>query len=284
MGQCSTLPSEARNENSNNTPKSSAQALTSTHSLIISKFSTEMSITSMQRQKLPINSNTNGVPIQVQVGNQQSSAPTAQFSHMAVHQVQPPSSPQQRDYLETTSSILDKEERDDCMSPPNSAIRTRCYKLNLESAFVGVTSVASTEGHSLGPFDRIVPPLAYSSSDDSSTGHSPTDVAVQTAQIFRGVTVAKDGTILSQNARATRSNKGKKNQKGEQSRQAAKIDQAKDLVEESILTGKVRICKSQICCAFVYFVLKQIVHAFLIALSGPWYRRSGKHGVSHHYG
>ena len=248
MGQCSTLPSEARDENSNvhptnNNPKSSAQLqpLTSTNSLTISKFSSEASTTPMQRQKIPSKNNTNGYRVQVQAGNQQSPTPIAQFSHMAVHQVQPPSSPQQREYMEA-SSILADEERDGFMSPPDSAIRTRCYKLNLESVFVGVTSVASTEGHLFGPFDRVVPPLAYSSSDDSSTGYSPTDVAVQTAQIFRGITVAKDGTILAQNARATRSNKGKKNQKGEQSRQAAKIDQAKDLVEESILTGKVSIC------------------------------------------
>lgn len=64
------------------------------------------------------------------------------------------------------------------------------------------------------------------------------NVAIQTAQIFRGITISKDGTILSQNARATRSNRGNKTKRGEKSRQAAKIDKAKDLVEVSMMTGK----------------------------------------------
>ena len=64
--------------------------------------------------------------------------------------------------------------------------------------------------------------------------------AINTAKIFRGIKVGSDGTILSQNARATRSNRGGSNKTkvGEKSRQATKIDKAKDLVEETILTGK----------------------------------------------
>ncbi len=67
----------------------------------------------------------------------------------------------------------------------------------------------------------------------------PTTVAIQTAQIFRGITVAKDGTILSQNARATKSSRASKSKRGEKSRQAANIDKAKDLVEEAVSTGQV---------------------------------------------
>jgi hypothetical protein len=123
--------------------------------------------------------------------------------------------------------------RDDIPQPPDVAIRTRCYKLNLDSEIHHQSQVC------LGPFADAPPPLTYSASDDSSTFTNPIRVAVKTAQIFRGITVAKDGTILSQNARATRSSRGSKNKRGEKSRQATKIDKAKDLVEESILTGKV---------------------------------------------
>jgi len=127
---------------------------------------------------------------------------------------------------------MDEDEgRDDIPQPPEIAVRTRCYKLNLDSEIVPHPSAF------LGPFSEVPPPLTYSSSD-GSVDRTPTEIAIRTAQIFRGITVAKDGTILSQNARATRSNKGQKNKKGEKSRQATKIDRAKDLVEETIATGK----------------------------------------------
>lgn len=123
--------------------------------------------------------------------------------------------------------------RDGIPQPPDIATRTRCYKLNLDSEINPQSLVY------LGPFTDVAPPLTYSASDDSSVNISQTQVAIQTAKIFRGITVSKDGTILSQNARATRSNRNSKNKKGEKSRQASKIEKAKDLVEESILTGKV---------------------------------------------
>lgn len=128
-------------------------------------------------------------------------------------------------------------------APPivESAKKARCYQLNLESDFVGMSGDVRVEGNLLGPYEQVPPPLTYSASDDSSI-HTPdpTAVAIRTAQIFRGITIAKDGTILAQNARATRSNRGNnKTKRGEKSRQAAKIEKAKDLVEESILTGKV---------------------------------------------
>jgi hypothetical protein len=123
--------------------------------------------------------------------------------------------------------------------PPEHAVRTRCYKLNLDSELVGISG-SQTQRHNicLGPFSEPPPHLTYSSSDDSSQDTNVITVAIQTAQIFRGITVSRDGTILSQNARATRSNRGNKTKRGEKSRQAAKIDKAKDLVEESILSGK----------------------------------------------
>lgn len=130
---------------------------------------------------------------------------------------------------------MDEDEgRDGIPQPPEIATRTRCYKLNLDSDITPQANVF------LGPFADFPPPLTYSSSEDSSEDMSPTQIAINTAKIFRGITVAKDGTILSQNARATRSNRGAKSKKGEKSRQATKIEKAKDLVEETILTGKVR--------------------------------------------
>jgi hypothetical protein len=122
---------------------------------------------------------------------------------------------------------------EDIPAPPDIATRTRCYKLNLDSNLYPHHSVF------LGPFTDTAPPLTYSFSEDSAENYTPLQVAINTAKIFRGITVGKDGTILSQNARATRNNRGSSKTKvGEKSRQATKIDKAKDLVEETILTGK----------------------------------------------
>mmetsp|Transcript_23067 Transcript_23067/g.43910 ORF Transcript_23067/g.43910 Transcript_23067/m.43910 type:complete len:433 (-) Transcript_23067:121-1419(-) len=121
--------------------------------------------------------------------------------------------------------------------PPECSVPTRCYKLNLDSDIIGL-STTQKQHLCLGPFSEPPPQLTYSSSEDSSAGIDTTTVAIQTAQIFRGITVGRDGTILSQNARATRSNRGKGAKRGEKSRQACKIDKAKDLVEEIIATGK----------------------------------------------
>lgn len=120
--------------------------------------------------------------------------------------------------------------------PPECSIPTRCYKLNLDSELVGLPS-AQKQHLCLGPFSEPPPPLTYSSSEDSAAAMDVT-VAIQTAHIFRGITVGRDGTILSQNARATRSSRGKGTKRGEKSRQACKIDKAKDMVEEIIATGK----------------------------------------------
>eukprot|EP00980_Cylindrotheca_fusiformis_P026202 scaffold15514_cov129-Cylindrotheca_fusiformis.AAC.10 len=155
---------------------------------------------------------------------------SGQFPHLAqeVHQ------PQGRD-PDMHSGAMPMEEdhpRDGIPQPPDIATRTRCYKLNLDSDLHPESPVY------LGPFTDLPPPLTFSTSEDSSVNITATQVAIQTAKIFRGITVGNDGTILSQNARAMRSNKNSKNKKGEKSRQASKIEKAKDLVEESMLTGK----------------------------------------------
>ena len=68
-----------------------------------------------------------------------------------------------------------------------------------------------------------------------------TSIAIQTARIFRGITVNSQGVITSMNARATRSQRrnkeeGKRRQ-GEKSRQAAKIEEAKDKIDETVEAG-----------------------------------------------
>lgn len=121
--------------------------------------------------------------------------------------------------------------------PPDNSVKIRAYKLNLESEFINLSS-SQRQQLCLGPFAEPPPFLTYSSSEDSIADPDAFSVAIQTAQIFRGITVGRDGTILTQNARATRSNRGSKAKRGEKSRQAAKIDKANDLVEEALASGK----------------------------------------------
>mmetsp|Transcript_13144 Transcript_13144/g.24665 ORF Transcript_13144/g.24665 Transcript_13144/m.24665 type:complete len:408 (+) Transcript_13144:358-1581(+) len=201
MGQCSTLPSEGR--------QSSSRRDDSSH---------------RHRDKAKRNSF-----LQVQTQNGSSSNP-AEFSPIQNHNMQQGRNP---DAMSDGPEPMEEDNmREDIPQPPEIAIRTRCYKLNLDSNMFPPPSVF------LGPFSDPPPPLTYSASDDSSANFSPVQIAIQTAKIFRGITVGKDGTILSQNARATRSNRGAKNKRGEKSRQATKIEKAKDLVEETIATGK----------------------------------------------
>eukprot|EP00804_Cyclotella_cryptica_P028236 CCRYP_014592-RA/>CCRYP_014592-RA protein AED:0.04 eAED:0.04 QI:610/1/1/1/1/1/2/726/371 len=79
--------------------------------------------------------------------------------------------------------------------------------------------------------------LQVSESTDSQSKNE-TSVAISTARIFRGITVDRNGVILTQNARAMRSRKsGEKSKVGEKSRQAAKIDKAKDLIDDVLEAG-----------------------------------------------
>lgn len=150
------------------------------------------------------------------------------------------STPQSREPhgMDADVTPMNIDSRDDSTPPyipplPENVLRTRCYRLNLDSEI----NLYSTQKHHvcMGPFAEP-PPFLTSASSDESLDVSPITVAIQTAQIFRGITVSRDGTILSQNARATRSNRGaQKTKRGEKSRQAAKIDKAHDLVEESAI-------------------------------------------------
>jgi hypothetical protein len=207
MGQCSTLPSEGR--------QSSRRGEDSSHR----------------------NNDRSGRKNSfLQVQTQPGTSNPAEFTPIHNQNVQQGRNP---DTMSDGPEPMEEDNmREDIPQPPAIATRTRCYKLNLDSNMFPPPSVF------LGPFKDMPPPLTYSDSEDSTASYNPVQVAIQTAKIFRGITVGKDGTILSQNARATRSNRGAKNKRGEKSRQATKIEKAKDLVEETIATGKVRMKKS----------------------------------------
>lgn len=205
MGQCSTLPSEGRQSSRRGEDASSHHQK--------DRFARKNSFLQVQTQTGTSNTPAEFTPIQNQ-NLQQGRNPDAMSDGGP--------EPMEEDNM-----------REDIPQPPAIATRTRCYKLNLDSDMFPPPSAF------LGPFKDVPPPLTYSDSEDSAGSYSPVQVAIQTAKIFRGITVGKDGTILSQNARATRSNRGAKNKRGEKSRQATKIEKAKDLVEETIATGKV---------------------------------------------
>jgi hypothetical protein len=100
-----------------------------------------------------------------------------------------------------------------------------------DSTYTGGMSVVPSE---------LLENLHASVSEESSSEADPTSIAISTARIFRGIVVDRNGVITSMNPRATRSQKGKgetKNKMGEKSRQAAKIDKAKDLIDEVVENG-----------------------------------------------
>jgi len=87
------------------------------------------------------------------------------------------------------------------------------------------------------PSDLMADLHVSMSEESSKEASDPTTIAISTARIFRGIVVDRNGVITSMNSRAMRSQRGKnggdnKNKMGEKSRQAAKIDKAKDLIDE----------------------------------------------------
>lgn len=94
--------------------------------------------------------------------------------------------------------------------------------------------------------------LHVSLSEESTSPSDPTNIAISTARIFRGIVVDRHGVITSMNPRAMRSARGKDGKGGaagagsgggtttklgEKSRQAAKIDKAKDLIDDFVENG-----------------------------------------------
>ena len=100
-----------------------------------------------------------------------------------------------------------------------------------DSTYTGMTSGVSSE---------LLENLHVITSEESDTASDPTSIAISTARIFRGIVVDRNGVITSMNPRAMRSQPGKgeaTNKMGEKSRQAAKIDKAKDLIDEVVKNG-----------------------------------------------
>lgn len=133
---------------------------------------------------------------------------------------------------------------------PDGAVRTRCYRLNLDTQ--GLVSPTNCYN---GPFeynpacnlDTKALGMKHKYSDENggdimtilsadTTDESEKQVAIKTAQIFRDLAITDDGNIISMNPRANRGSSKSKVKPGEKSRQAAKIDKAKDLIDE---VGKV---------------------------------------------
>lgn len=117
--------------------------------------------------------------------------------------------------------------------PPEGALRTRCYRLNLE-----VPDGLSPTHDLLGPFVYQTPShlmpratVSFDDDDDFEEEKSATQIAIETASIFRGISVDSRGNIVGRNERSSR-NRGKTQSTAENSRQSAKIDKANDLVDE----------------------------------------------------
>jgi len=234
MGQCSTLPAEGRTSSTSVAYQDSAEQR--------HRLKDEGRKESLDFNKLISPEQLVDQEAPKQQAMKRSYSPSRKLDISFETQQQPQTRDPEQPTEETTQpEPMEIDSREEAPAsipqPPEIAVRTRCYKLNLDSMVIGLPS--SQKQHLwLGPFSEPPPQLTYSSSEDSSEGVNTTSVAIRTAQIFRGITISRDGTILTQNARATRSNRGNKTKRGEKSRQAAKIDKAKDLVEETILTGK----------------------------------------------
>jgi len=97
---------------------------------------------------------------------------------------------------------------------------------------------ASAHHHGASSPSELMANLHVSVSEESaSEGADSTMIAISTARIFRGIVVDRNGLITSMNSRAMRSQRSKnggenKNKMGEKSRQAVKIDKAKDLIDD----------------------------------------------------
>ena len=110
----------------------------------------------------------------------------------------------------------------------NGRVRS-CYRLNLETCM----------DHSISFSDSNCDYRDDDDDGDNDTRNShiiitPLQAAIQTAEIFHGIVVGKDGVLLSQNETAEKNLLGKIVKEG-QSRQALKIEQILDASDSGIL-------------------------------------------------
>ena len=120
---------------------------------------------------------------------------------------------------------------------PDGATPKRCFRLNIGEVL---------------PINDLGDPrrLNFSMSEDSSVVTNGKDMVAATAAIFRGLSVTSNGTVITTNDRVVNSARKSKNSKisggraavkadsAAKSRQAAKIDKLKDLVEGKVTPKK----------------------------------------------
>jgi hypothetical protein len=174
--------------------------------------------------------------------------------------------------------------------PPESAIRTRCYRLNLNTDIIIPTPTTANNGGGMssstaspvqvstsGPYrcdshaalgDRTVDLssayVGFSPSLDDSIADDHRDTVASTARIFRGLTVNHDGSIVSHHHRSSKGSTGPK--RDEKSRQSTKIDQAVDMAEEAVRKGTTTttVCPCFLCIRLIKFIASFI--KFLLTL------------------
>lgn len=121
---------------------------------------------------------------------------------------------------------------------PNGRVRP-CYRLNLESCMDPSTSV-SDAGNGNRDYGRKF--------CNNNTHTTPLQAAIQTANIFHGIVVGKDGVLLAQNKRAGKHGKqllGKIVEEG-QSRHAVRIERVLDATDSRVLpVGKNSVIPSK---------------------------------------
>ena len=132
--------------------------------------------------------------------------------------------------------------------PPESAVRTRCYRLNLNTEMFSSTNASNTSQGVTAPYrcdshaalgdrsvDAVSTYVGFSPSLDDSITDDKGDTTASTARIFRGLTVNNDGSVVSHHHRS----KGTGPKKDDKSRQSAKIDKAVEMAEEAVRKGSV---------------------------------------------
>lgn len=133
--------------------------------------------------------------------------------------------------------------------PPACAVRTRCYRLNLNAPISLTLPSATGNDKILGPYECSDAAAQGDQAVDANpayVGFSPTlddlthddfdrTITISTARIFRGLRIEPDGQVVSMHHRS----KGSGPKRDEKSRQSAKIDKAVDMVEEQVKRGSV---------------------------------------------
>ena len=174
MGQCSTLPAEGRQQEHQPGSRYMHNQYKQDDA---SNVTDQKSTTSRGRGPYRRGDSGNNV-LQVTVPRNDDKDSRRRWQQTPPPHQQPPTY-QSRQQSPSNNSVQPMEEDTEREAPPlivDNAKRARCYQLNLESDFVGITGDVRVEGSLLGPYEQLPPPLTYSASDDSSNDAiDPTD-------------------------------------------------------------------------------------------------------------